>query len=154
MINLGKLLKRKSSKGFTIFEIMIVIMILAILYTIASFYTAGLQDEAKMAKAKGDLKVLELAVNSYLKNRGFCPSEEDYQTALLLCNPKVLEKNLMDPFGATINTLYTYSISNNQKYYAVYSVGTRRDGNITVDDSGAVVVEGSAIYESNGYSNP
>jgi general secretion pathway protein G len=156
MNNFKKYLKARSSKGFTIFEIVIVIIVLSILYTLASFHISGLQAEAKIARAKGDLKTIELAINSYLKNKSACPPQEDYQTALLFCNPKILDKNLMDPFGATVNTLYSYIASSNQKYYAVYSLGSRGNGSVTVDNGGTVLVEGSAIYETNGYvtSNP
>ncbi len=141
----------KKRKGFTIIEILIVIMILGVLYTIAALYTAGMQDEAKIAKVKGDLKTLELALNGYLKNFKVCTPEENYQTTLLLSNSNILTKNVMDPFGATTNTLYAYTISDNQRYYAVYSVGPSKNGSTTIGDSGYIEIEGSPIYETNGY---
>lgn len=141
------------NKGFTLIEMLIVIAILAILYSLAAASVSGMQHEAKMACAKGDLKTLELALNSYLKNRGSCPPADGYQTALLNAKPPIIDRNLMDPFGGSVNIMYPYSVSNNGDFYVVYSVGLKRDGYASVSDNGIILIEGSAIYETNGYSD-
>jgi hypothetical protein len=110
-----------------------------------------MQNEARIARSKGDLKTLRLALDSYFKNNDGCPPENGYQTSLLRTIPRILEKNLMDPFGATNNTLYSYNISGNGNYYVVYSVGTKRNGYSDISDEGVVLLEGWPIFETNGY---
>lgn len=144
---------KKSGKGFTIVELLIVISILAVLYNITAINVLGLQNEARYSRIKGDLKTLRLAIDTYIKNKGVCPQEDNYQRALILSKPKILEGNLFDPFGATVNTLYSYSTSANNQYYIVYSVGMRRNGSAGVDNRGELIIEGSVIYETNGYYN-
>ena len=144
-------MKRNKQKGFTVLEMLLVILILALLYSIAAFNITGLQKEARIAQAKGDLKTLELALTSYLKNTGVSPLADNYQTDLLSANPKILEENLVDPFGTTNSTLYSYIVSIDQKYFVVYSIGIKEDGSVELSANGNVVIKGAAIFETNGY---
>jgi len=143
--------KKAGKKGFTVIELLIVMAIMAILYTIAAFYITGLQNEARTAKANGDLKVLQLALNTYQKNKGECPAEENYQATLILSSPRILEGNLKDPYGETPSTLYRYDVSDNGRFYVAYSVGPNRNGFASVGDEGNVLIEGAAIISTNGY---
>jgi len=138
------------SRGFTLVEVLIVIAVMAILYSITAASVSGMQNEARISRAKGDLKTLELAMDGYLKNKGACPSTENYQAALLDAVPRILDGNLFDPFGAAVNKLYPCIVSGNRQYYVVYSVGLERNGNAKVSDNGSVSTEGAAIYETNG----
>lgn len=149
----GSILKNanKPQKGFTLVELLIVIAILAILYSIAAVNVAGMQAEARTSRINGDLKTLELAIESYFKNRGLCPQEENYQTVLFNATPRILDENLMDPFGETMNTLYKYSVSQNRKYFVVYSIGPKRNGSASVNERGDLTVNGSVLYETNAY---
>jgi len=142
----------RKSRGFTLVEMLIVIMILGILYSIAAANISGMQNEARMAKANGDLKTLELAMNSYLKNYGECPAKDNYQRTLIQSRNPIIHSNLFDPFGATMNTLYAYEVSEDSRYYIVYSVGAQRSGASTINNSGTIITSGSIIYETNGYS--
>ena len=138
------------SKGFTLVEVLIVIAVMAILYSITAASVSGMQNEARISRVKGDLKTLELAMDGYLKNHGVCPIRENYQAALLDTVPRILDGNLFDPFGAAVNTLYDCIVSGNQQYYVIYSVGLERNGNAGVSDNGNISTEGTAIYETNG----
>lgn len=146
------MIRRIKSKGFTLVEMLIVIAILAILYSLAAINVLGLQNEARIARIKGDLKTLKLAIETYLKDRTVCPMEDNYQRALLLSNPRILEGNLTDPFGATVSTLYSYGTSGNRRYFVVFSLGMHHDGSANIGNNGMVSAEGSAIYETNGYA--
>ena len=139
------------SRGFTLIEMLIVIMILGILYSIAAVIVSGMQNEARMARANGDLKTLELAINSYLKNYGECPAKDNYQRTLIQARNPLVHSNLFDPFGATANTLYSYDASEDHRYYIVFSVGAKRDGGSTINNGGIITIFGSIIYKTNGY---
>jgi|WetSurMetagenome_2_1015567.scaffolds.fasta_scaffold801089_2 prepilin-type N-terminal cleavage/methylation domain-containing protein len=138
-------------KGFTLFEILIVIAILCILYSIAASNVIGMQNEARMSRVNADLKTLQLAIESYNKNNGTCPKKDDYQVVLLNESPNIIMSNLLDPFGKTNNSLYKYEVSYNRQSYVLFSVGHNHDGMARIFDDGKVVVEGSPILLTNGY---
>ncbi|MFH0887517.1 MAG: prepilin-type N-terminal cleavage/methylation domain-containing protein, partial [bacterium] len=60
-------------RGFTIIELVIVMAVIAILITVGMAYFRGLQDEAKKTQALGDLRALQIAVESYYKNNNQYP---------------------------------------------------------------------------------
>lgn len=138
------------SGGFTLVEMLIVIAILAILYAMAAANVMGMQYEAKIARVKGDLKTLELALNSYFKNHNSCPDKAGYQTTLMLSRANILTANLTDPFAANVNTQYSYNTSGNKYYYVAYSVGLGRRGSATVGNNGMVEKNNDPICVTNG----
>jgi prepilin-type N-terminal cleavage/methylation domain-containing protein len=144
-------MKKAKNRGFTLIEIMIVLAILSILYSIAAANVMGLQTEAKVSRANGDLLTLKLALDSYIKNNNLCPKKEDYQTILIQETPSIVTGNLFDPFGKTMNTLYSFKVSGNKEIYVVYSIGPKKTGEATVGNDGRVVPEGSIIFATNGY---
>jgi len=144
-------MKKGRNKGFTLFELLIVIAILAILYSIAAANVMGLQNEARISKARGDLKTLKLALDTYVKNYNMCPKKQDYQYVLIQESPNLLVSHLTDPFGPTANTLYPFDASNNSENYVVYSIGIHKDGAATIGDDGKVSLKGTPLFETNGY---
>jgi prepilin-type N-terminal cleavage/methylation domain-containing protein len=141
----------KNSKGMTLIEMLIVVAILAILYSMASAQVMGMQLEAKVARAKGDLKTLKFALDSYLKENKGCPRECDYQRILYYAKPTIVFCDLHDPFGTTMNCCYPYDTSANKEYYVVYSIGPKQNGKASVRNDGKVLIEGEPIFETNGY---
>lgn len=121
-------MKIKNTPGFTILEILVVISVIAILIGIAVPRFKGMQDEAKIAKARSEVKTLMLALESYKMHSGSAlypdsttamqTLQEDY---LLSASPKMISQKLYDPFGATSTTEYSYMSSENQLYYAIWS---------------------------------
>jgi type II secretion system protein G len=144
-------MKKANNRGFTLIEIMIVLAILSILYSIAAANVMGLQTEAKIARANGDLLTLKLALDSYIKNNSICPKKEDYQRVLIRETSTIITGNLFDPFGRTMNTFYSFDVSGNKENYVVYSIGPKRDGKATIGNDARVVPEGSIIFATNGY---
>ncbi|UCD15446.1 MAG: prepilin-type N-terminal cleavage/methylation domain-containing protein, partial [Candidatus Omnitrophota bacterium] len=57
--------KRKVLMGFTLIELLIVIAVISILLSIALPRFRGMQEEGNIAKAKGELRTLQTAVESY-----------------------------------------------------------------------------------------
>ena len=56
-------------KGFTLIELMIVIVIISILIGAALPRFKGMQDEANQTKAQAELRTMQIAVESYYINQ-------------------------------------------------------------------------------------
>jgi len=60
--------------GFTLIEILVVVVIIAILATTVALQVGGAPDEARIARAKQDIKSLETALDMYRLNNFNYPS--------------------------------------------------------------------------------
>jgi prepilin-type N-terminal cleavage/methylation domain-containing protein len=144
----------KKINGFTLVELLIVMAVLAILISITIISFKGMQDEARKAKAQGDVKTLKVAIESYYKNNNnVYPSQADYEQILLNSIPRIIENFLYDPFGQTSTSAYKYALSGSSpadsNFYIIYSLGTSGKGMAMVDGNGTVTVSFDAIYETN-----
>lgn len=133
-----------SRKGFTILELLIVIAVIAILVGIALPRFKGMQDEGNIAKAKGELRMLQTAVESYNVHTGGLP---DTLSRLTSATPQVAPTVLpKDPFGGA-----DYGYSTADSYFVIYSIGPGATGG-----SASITKEGTAsdtqqcIYVTNG----
>ncbi|MCP3925977.1 MAG: type II secretion system major pseudopilin GspG [Desulfobacterales bacterium] len=79
--NIRKLLK--SNKGFSIIELMVVVVIIGILATTILPKIIGKSDEARVAKVKADIKSLETALDMYKLDNGMYPDTEQGLNALV-----------------------------------------------------------------------
>lgn len=138
-------------KGFTIIELLIVIAVIAILVGIALPRFKGMQDEGKIAQAKGELRTLQSAVESY-----YIHQSNTYPTALSFLTGATITPNLLgsalpaDPFNGTNDYRYATSGTN---YYVIYSVGPSGNGSAAVSSSGVVTEPtngASCIFVTNG----
>ena len=136
-------------KGFTIIELLIVISVIAILIGIALPRFRGMQEEGNIAKAKGELRTLQTAVESYyIHNNNTYPAALG---SLTTAAPNIIGSSLpTDPFNGTNN--YGYAQSTNVKFYVIYSIGTGGNGSATINDTGTVTETNgsSCIYVTNG----
>jgi general secretion pathway protein G len=73
----------KSSAGFTLIEIMVVVFILGLLVTLVAPKIIGRTDEARRTKAAADIKAIEQALNLFKLDNGFYPSTQDGLQALV-----------------------------------------------------------------------
>ena len=73
----------RSQRGFTLIEIMVVVVILGVLAAIIVPKFLGRPDEAKVTKAKVDIKSLEEALGLFKLDNGFYPSTEQGLKALV-----------------------------------------------------------------------
>lgn len=69
--------------GFSLIELMIVIVILGILSTMVVLNIAGAPDEARVNKAKADIQTIESALILYKVQNGFYPTTEQGLKALV-----------------------------------------------------------------------
>ena len=60
----------KQDKGFTLVELLIVIVILGILATVTVFAVRGITDQGKSSTCKADKKTLETAVEAWYAQNG------------------------------------------------------------------------------------
>src|SRR4030042_3715010 len=132
-------------KGFTIIELLIVITVIAILIGLALPRFRGMQDEGNIAKAKGELRTLQTAVESYyIHNNNAYPATgaAALQAALAAAIPSIINYVPTDPFSGT-GADYAYVMGGtNSKFYIIYSVGP--GGN------GSAVITSDAVAETNG----
>lgn len=77
------IVRRRSEAGFTLIEMMVVVVILGLLATVVVINVLPSQDRAMREKARADIAVLEQAVESYRLDNFTYPSAEDGLTALV-----------------------------------------------------------------------
>lgn len=75
--------KTKQYKGFTLVEILAVLVILALLMGIAAKNFIGMTDKARVTTTKATLKELHAAVNMFKLDTGRYPTEEEGLLALI-----------------------------------------------------------------------
>ncbi len=137
-------------KGFTILELLVVIMVIAILLGIALPRFKGMQDEGNIAKAKGELRTLQIAVESfYIHNSNVYPAGLANLTAAV---PQIITAVPQDPFAA-VGTPYVYVMGGTApRFYIIFSVGTAGNGAATISATNTVnegTTGASCIYVSN-----
>ena len=122
----------KMKKAFTLIELMIVMAVMAILVGIALPSFKGMKEEGNIAKAEGELRTLQTAVESYAIHHGNAypansntPYDTYFDTAGCAPGPQLISSVIYDPFAGA-NTEYYYrrgSGSGGLSYYAVCSRG-------------------------------
>lgn len=147
-------MRKITGKSFTIIELLIVIAVIAILVGIALPRFRGMQEEGKIAQAKGELRTLQAAVESfYIHNNNVYPNTSaTWQTALTNATPGIIGAVLLDPFAGATQYAYATDGASPIKYYAIYSVGIAGNGSAAVSTNGTVTETNgdSCIYVSNG----
>ena len=66
----------RSDKGFTLVELLIVIVILGILATVTVFAVRGITDQGKKSTCDSDKKTLEVAIEAYYAKNNADPANE------------------------------------------------------------------------------
>jgi prepilin-type N-terminal cleavage/methylation domain-containing protein len=128
-------------KSFTLIEIMIVLAIIGLISAIAIPGLMRISLQKNIAKAKAELRVLQVAVESYYlyHNSTYPTALSDLPTAV----PTIVRTIANDPFSNPQAT-YKYDSSPSKKYYVIYSIGSSGDGSASVSDAG-VLTENSGL---------
>ncbi len=129
--------RRYNQDGFTLIEIMVVILILGLLATIVVQSLRGAADKAKKVKAQADLSEFKTALDRFYLDNGYYPTSDQGLQALVTPptsgrvpanyeNGGYIERLPRDPWGSP----YYYQSDGNS--YALKSFGP--DGVESSDD--------------------
>jgi len=121
--------KIRSNQGFTLLEIIVVVAIIAILAAYIAPKVAGRVDDARISKAKSDIRVLESSLELYKLDNFLYPSSEQGLEALVN-KPSgegtknwreggYIKKLNKDPWG----NQYQYSYPGSNGEFDVFSLG-------------------------------
>ncbi len=139
-----------NKKGFTILEILVVISVIAILIGIAIPRFKGLQDEARVAKAKAEVKTLQAAVESFKNNSTTGAFPADIGAALTTANPRIITATLYDPFE-TPDTIYGYQRNTAGTCYVIWANGVNGISESSIDLASCdVTCGGDDVCATNG----
>lgn len=135
-------------RGFTLIELLIVIAVISILIGIALPRFKGMQDEGNIAKAKGELRTLQTAVESF-----YIHNSQTYPSALSVVStatPSIVTSIPTDPFDAAAAAYGYVRGGTNNKFYVIFSDGHGGDGSATIASNAVSETNGSScIYVSN-----
>ncbi|MCK7596735.1 type II secretion system major pseudopilin GspG [Microbulbifer sp. CAU 1566] len=119
----------RKSQGFTLIEIMVVIVILGVLGAMVVPSILGKTGEARIKAAKSDLRTIETALDMYRMDNFVYPSSEQGLQALVTkpsgfpeaknWNEPYLKREAKDPWG----NLYQYISPGSAGAYDLFSLG-------------------------------
>lgn len=120
----------RRNRGFTLVELMVVIVIIGLLATVVMINVMPSQDRAMTEKARADVSVLEQAIETYrLENLTYPTTEQGLQALLTpppgLARPEryrrggYIRRLPTDPWG----NAYQYRRPGRQTSFDVYSLG-------------------------------
>lgn len=120
MISLNK--RNLNSKGFTIVELLIVIVVIGILALLVITTYSGIQAKARNSKRQTDIQSIQTQLEAFFSQNGYYPSLTDMNSSSWLdTNMKSLDQNaLIDPSNSSSSK--TLASSPTAKQYS-YEVG-------------------------------
>jgi general secretion pathway protein G len=118
----------RRNRGFTLIELMLVMVILAILAAIVVPKFTGKSEQARVAAAKTDIAGIETALDAFEIENGRYPTTEEGLAALMEApsglkkwNGPYLKRLSPDPWGQPYN--YRYPGTHTTNGYDLYSYG-------------------------------
>lgn len=137
------------SSAFTLIEMMIVIVVIAILLGVLLPQFRGTQDEARMQRARAELRTIATALESYyIHNSNAFPTEVQGLDQVESATPRIITVVPDDPFR-TGGADYSYQLSSNSLYYVIYSYGPDATAAITdISTAGVPQCSGGACATS------
>lgn len=79
----ARAIRSRAEAGFTLIEIMVVVVIIGLLLTVVASNIIPQLQEAETTKAKGDIRGIETALEMYRLHNGFYPTTEQGLEALI-----------------------------------------------------------------------
>lgn len=137
----------KKQKGFTIVELLIVIVVIGILATLVIVTFAGIQKKGRDSQRQTDINAIASHAESFYAQYGYYPTHEDLTTASFLSTyMKGLDPQaLVDPKGAAQEIIAgTTPDADQYSYQASVSGGGAGCVNTTATDPTAAVTTNNA----------
>ncbi len=135
--------KNRMRKGFTMVELMAVLIILGLLATVLVKNFMGQTDKARVITTKANLKILHTAVMQYKMDTGQFPSEEGGLVALI--EPPSEVEDSVEPGGYLETTEIPKDGWGNEYYYELYPESGR---SFVIISWGADGEEGGEGYDT------
>jgi general secretion pathway protein G len=141
------ILKRylRNEKGFTMIEMMVVLIIIAVLIAGGIKFYSGYMENARVTKAKAQISTMQAALDSYYAEKSAYPNDVDQLLNAGIrvaddTNTQSIELEALDPWGEK----YEYKVTDTNSYqvYTGYDNVQGQKGYHVVGDG------------SNGESNP
>lgn len=136
---------KQRNKGFTIVELLIVIVVIGILALLVVTTYGGIQQKARNSARQSDIQAIQTQVEAYFNQNGYYPSRGDLNSASWLnTNLKSLDTEaLKDPQG-TAATLASAPAAKTYSYAVFQSDGST---SCESDDTTCAVYTLTATYE-------
>jgi prepilin-type N-terminal cleavage/methylation domain-containing protein len=143
---------RRSEKGFTLVELVIVMAVIALILAVVIPNLRGMQQEGQLTKAEGELQTLKTAVTSYWRNNSNA-YPADIQKSLTTASPPIITALLNDPWKTDASGTYGYTTGTDATfgdYFIIYTKGPKADSAPAFDAaSQSVKYTGSGRVVSN-----
>ncbi len=112
---------RNFKKGFTLIEILLVVLIIGILVSILAVRASGISIEAKKKASMADLKTLKAAVETYYLKHSIFPYASNWDDALTAETNRIVDEVPNDPFGEAY--VYETNWTGEDARFLIYSKG-------------------------------
>src|ERR1700679_3156638 len=112
---------KKNDKGFTIVELLIVIVAISILVLLVVTTYSGIQAKARNAKRQSDIATLQTQLEAFYSQNGYYPSLKDMNSqSWLNTNMKTLDQEaLVDPSNSAQSKILAVKPTRDQYSYDV-----------------------------------
>ncbi len=139
---------KKRNQGFTIVELLIVIVVIGILALLVITTYSGIQQKARNSKRQTDVQSLQTQLEAFFSQNGYYPSRTDMNTGTWLAtNMKSLDQNaLIDPSNPSSPPSKTLLASPAAKSYS-YEVTNSSDTSCEADDTTCAKYTLTGTYE-------
>jgi prepilin-type N-terminal cleavage/methylation domain-containing protein len=147
---------KTNSNGFTIVELLIVIVVIGILALLVIVTYTGIQQKARNAKRSTDMSAIQTQLEAFYQTNSYYPNLTDMNsTTWVTANLKSLDQTaLIDPSNVTQNMTFVGApAAKAYSYVATNAAGATCDGASPADQACASYVL-TATYEGqvNGFS--
>lgn len=142
---------KKRNRGFTIVELLIVIVVIGILALIVITTYSGIQAKARNAKRQTDLKSIQTQLEAFFSQNGYYPSLADMNSSTWLStNMKSLDTNaLIDPSNTSNSSQLASTPTAKQYSYQP----TQSDGTTSCETNDTTCAEYTLTAEYEGTVN-
>lgn len=131
--------KIKKRNGFTLVEIMIVLLIIGIISSVLIPNYSSIQGKSKESAVKSVCRTLQVALESYNLTTGTYPSNSlsIEELSILLTNANCLSKTPQNPFtnqhytNSDTSGKITYTYNSAEQSYTIHGFGTNNSQEIT-----------------------